>query len=75
MGMFIRSPQFAKLNVGFCMDEGLASRDEYYNLYYAERAVLRKEIHLDDTYLICDNQGWQKHLLKNGKILIIFRFF
>jgi len=41
MGMFIKTPQFANLKVGFALDEGLASHDEVYNIYYAERAVLR----------------------------------
>ena len=39
---FVKSPAFAEMNVGFPMDEGIASPDETFNLYYGERAGGRK---------------------------------
>lgn len=38
MGAFVRSPEFEALNVGFAMDEGIASPDEVYSVFYAERS-------------------------------------
>jgi aminoacylase len=39
MKEFVRTPEFKSLNVGFAMDEGIASEDEAFNLYYGERAI------------------------------------
>jgi len=39
MNCFVKSPEFQKLNVGFAMDEGIASPDESYHVYYGERAI------------------------------------
>ena len=43
MGVFVKTPEFASLNVGFALDEGIASPDESYHLYYGERAMWRKK--------------------------------
>lgn len=42
MRPFVPTEDFRALNVGFAMDEGLASPDEQLPLFYAERAVWRK---------------------------------
>lgn len=42
MKKFVESPEFAALNVGFALDEGLASTDDSFGLYYGERTLWRK---------------------------------
>ncbi|CAJ0584960.1 unnamed protein product, partial [Mesorhabditis spiculigera] len=37
MAKFIELPEFKALNIGFALDEGLASETETYKVYYAER--------------------------------------
>ncbi|VVC39297.1 Peptidase M20,ArgE/DapE/ACY1/CPG2/YscS, conserved site,Peptidase M20, dimerisation domain,N-acyl-L- [Cinara cedri] len=39
MKIFVNSPEFAALNVGFALDEGLASADDSFSLYYGERTL------------------------------------
>lgn len=39
MKYFVKSPEFLKLNVGFALDEGLASEDDVYKVFYGERCV------------------------------------
>ncbi|KFD52368.1 hypothetical protein M514_06749 [Trichuris suis] len=39
MRMFVEMEEFRRLNVGICLDEGLASEDDIYRIYYAERSV------------------------------------
>lgn len=41
---FVRSGGIDKLNVGCCLDEGMASPNEIFNVYYAERPIWRKII-------------------------------
>jgi aminoacylase len=41
MGCFVKTPEFAALNVGFALDEGIASPDESYHIFYGERAIWR----------------------------------
>lgn len=36
---FVKTEDFKKLNVGFSLDEGIASPDETFPLFYAERTV------------------------------------
>jgi len=36
---FAKSAEFAALNVGFALDEGIASPDDTYDLFYGERAI------------------------------------
>lgn len=42
MKKFVESSEFAALNVGFALDEGLASTDDCFSLYYGERTLWRK---------------------------------
>lgn len=37
MKLFVETEEFRKLNIGFGLDEGLASEDDIYRVYYAER--------------------------------------
>lgn len=42
MKEFVHTEEFRALNVGFSLDEGVASESDVYNVYYAERAIWRK---------------------------------
>lgn len=42
MGKFIESDAFRQLNIGFGLDEGIASPTEVYPVFYAERSVWSK---------------------------------
>lgn len=46
MKKFVESSEFAALNIGFALDEGLASTDDSFSLYYGERTLWRKFIAL-----------------------------
>ncbi|CDW52507.1 aminoacylase 1A [Trichuris trichiura] len=39
MRALVEMEEFRRLNVGICLDEGLASEDDIYRIYYAERSV------------------------------------
>lgn len=39
MKLFVKTPEFKQLNVGFTLDEGLATPDDAYKVYYAERCL------------------------------------
>lgn len=39
MKLFVKTPEFAKLNMGFGLDEGLANPTEKFTLFYGERAT------------------------------------
>lgn len=41
MMAFVRTAAFKQLNVGFALDEGLATPDDTFPVYYAERSVWR----------------------------------
>lgn len=45
MKEFAVSDDFKSLNVGFSLDEGVASADDVYPVFYAERAIWRKSIY------------------------------
>ncbi|EDV49623.1 uncharacterized protein Dere_GG17281 [Drosophila erecta] len=59
MRPFVPTDDFRALNVGFAMDEGLASPDEHFPLFYAERAVWRV------IFNISGNAGHGSLLLPN----------
>ncbi len=40
MCWFISLPEFTKMNVGLCLDEGLASPSENFTVFYGERAPM-----------------------------------
>lgn len=42
MEKFVNTPEFAALNVGFALDEGLASNDNNFSIFYGERTIWRK---------------------------------
>jgi len=42
MGIFVTTPEFAQLNVGFALDGGYASPDETFVTYHAERNIWRR---------------------------------
>lgn len=41
MVKFVTSSEFAALNVGFALDEGVASPNEVFNVFYGERTGWR----------------------------------
>jgi aminoacylase len=42
MMKFVNTPEFEALNVGFGLDEGIASPDEQFIVFYGERSIWRK---------------------------------
>lgn len=56
MMAFVRTEAFKKLNVGFALDEGMASPDDQIPVYYAERSVWR-------VHFICNGTGGHGSLL------------
>lgn len=42
MAKFIPTTDFKSLNVGFSLDEGIASATEEFSIFYAERSIWRK---------------------------------
>lgn len=42
MAHFVKTNVFQSLNIGFALDEGLASIDDIIPLYYGERTILRQ---------------------------------
>lgn len=42
MQEFVLTEEFKALNIGFALDETIASTDEYFHLFYAERSIWRK---------------------------------
>jgi len=45
MEKFVHTADFKKLNVGFALDEGMASPNNEFLLYYGERCIWRKFSH------------------------------
>lgn len=52
MKLFVHTNEFKALNVGFSLDEGLASVNEVFPVYYAERSIWSKYI-----LKICELKG------------------
>lgn len=42
MKAFVKSDDFRELNVGFLLDEGIASENEIFKIFYGERTCWRK---------------------------------
>lgn len=42
MQVFVHSDEFKALNVGFSLDEGIASPNEVFPVFYAERSIWSK---------------------------------
>lgn len=42
MADYVHTKEFQSLNVGFALDEGIASQNEVFNVFYGERAIWRK---------------------------------
>ena len=51
MFAFVKHEEFKNLNVGFCLDEGLANPDDAFTVFYAERSAWCKLI--QHMYLLC----------------------
>ena len=39
MAAFVKTPKFQQLNVGFALDEGMASESDELYVFYAERPI------------------------------------
>lgn len=59
MQLFVQTNEFKSLNVGFSLDEGIASPDEVFPVFYAERSVWRIDVVCNGT------TGHGSLLLKN----------
>lgn len=44
MKKFVNTNDFKNLKVGFALDEGMASPNEEFSLYYGERCLWRKKL-------------------------------
>ena len=51
MGMFVKTPTFKKMNVGFSLDEGYANPTEKFTVFYGERATRGKH---SFSFIQCD---------------------
>lgn len=49
MKLFVKTEAFQRLNVGFALDEGIASPDEEFPVFYGERSVWRIEFVCNGT--------------------------
>lgn len=49
MMKFVHTPEFKALNVGFGLDEGIASPDEEFILFYGERSIWQIHVHCPGT--------------------------
>ncbi|XP_065088296.1 aminoacylase-1A-like [Ochlerotatus camptorhynchus] len=49
MNDFVKTDHFKKLNCGFGMDEGFASEEDVFKLYYGERTIKRAYFHISGT--------------------------
>jgi aminoacylase len=47
MKAFVNSPEFDGLNVGFLLDEGIASEDSVFKVFYGERTCWREQLMRD----------------------------
>lgn len=59
MRLFVKTDAFQRMNVGFALDEGIASPDEVFPVFYAERSVWRVDFVCNGT------TGHGSLLLKN----------
>lgn len=48
MAKFVHTQDFKALNIGFALDEGLASPDEEFVVYHGERSIWRKSCCLNN---------------------------
>ncbi|XP_058812648.1 aminoacylase-1B-like [Topomyia yanbarensis] len=46
---FVRTERFKKLNCGFAIDEGYATEEEVFRLFYGERAIRRANFYISGT--------------------------
>ncbi|XP_065214154.1 aminoacylase-1-like [Planococcus citri] len=59
MGYFVERPEFKKLNVGFTLDEGIASPSDEFLVFYAERSIWQI------IFTCCGNAGHGSLLHEN----------
>ncbi|XP_067641183.1 aminoacylase-1-like [Eurosta solidaginis] len=73
MRVFVKSKEFKKLNVGFSLDEGIASPDETFPVYYAERSIWHVKFILTGTAghgsLLLENTVGEKFLKFFNKVM------
>lgn len=65
MMKFCTSDEFKALNVGFSLDEGMASPTEEFNVFYAERCIWQVTI---------ENKGNEEHEIHKNKIKLLRSF-
>ncbi|XP_023171073.2 aminoacylase-1-like [Drosophila hydei] len=73
MSYLVKSDYFKKLNVGFSFDEGMASEDESYAVFYAERTIWHLRLKISGTSghgsLLLHKTAGQKFSYILGKIM------
>ncbi len=52
MTKFVKTPEFKDLNVGFCLDEGLANPTDAFTVFYAERSPWCTSVHALFVYYL-----------------------
>lgn len=61
---FVRTKDFKELNIGFSLDEGVASPEEYFYMFYGERAIWHVEVECKGTpghgSILHDNTAGEK---------------
>ena len=66
MGAFVQSDLFKSLNVGFCLDEGLANPTDAFTVFYGERSAWCKLLKLSTHH------AYSSHLhLKGSPSLVL----
>ncbi|XP_076756605.1 aminoacylase-1 [Xylocopa sonorina] len=61
---FVHTKEFQALNIGFALDEGMASPDEHFRMFYGERSIWQVEVECSGTpghgSLLLDNTAGEK---------------
>ncbi|CAH0555897.1 unnamed protein product [Brassicogethes aeneus] len=64
MKKFVQTQEFKNLNVGFALDEGMASENDDFDVFYGERCIWQMQIHCPGTpghgSLLLDNTAGEK---------------
>lgn len=70
---FIHTKEYQSLNIGFALDEGIASPSENYHVFYGERCIWHVKIHCEGYpghgSLLIDNTAADKFYSVLGKFM------
>ena len=68
MAKFVNTSHFLELNVGFALDEGMASPTEQFPLFYGERSIWRKCIFIYICMCVCVCVFYSSNNFTNGRL-------